>query len=55
VAVERVDGVLSAEFHYPAGRGTVTFDSTRTSIDLIVRELERLTDFRATHEPIADR
>lgn len=47
VAAERVEGVREAEFAYPAGTGTVTFDTTVTSLDAIIAELRRATGFEA--------
>lgn len=51
MAVERVDGVALAEFSFERGEGFVSFDTTKTSVDEIVGELQRLTDFTATERP----
>jgi copper chaperone CopZ len=48
VAVERIDGVTGATFSYGRAEGFVTFDTTRTSVEEIIAELERLTEFSAT-------
>lgn len=48
MAVERVEGVAGATFSYDRAEGFVTFDTTRTSVEQIVAELERLTEFSAT-------
>lgn len=48
MAVERVEGVREATFSYAGAEGVVTFDTTATSLEEIVAELERLTDFSAT-------
>lgn len=48
MAVERVEGVREAEFSYPEGTGTVTFDTTLTSMSKVIAELTRATGFGAT-------
>lgn len=48
MAVERVEGVHEAEFAYPAGTGTVRFDTTVTTVEAITAELRRATGFQAT-------
>jgi hypothetical protein len=40
-----MEGVTQAEFHYPAGTGTVTYDTTRTTTSQILAELTRATGF----------
>jgi hypothetical protein len=47
VAVERIDGVVSARFLYPEGTGSVTYDTTATTTEVIIAELGRATGFRA--------
>lgn len=47
VALERVEGVETAEVSYELGRAVVTFDSTVTSPEQFVAEMERLTGFTA--------
>lgn len=47
MAVKRIEGVQEAEFAYPEGTGTVRFDTTATSTEAIVEELERATGFGA--------
>lgn len=47
MAAKRIDGVTEAEFHYPAGTGTVTYDTTRTTLAAVVVELSRATGFEA--------
>lgn len=47
MAVKRIEGVQEAEFAYPEGTGVVRFDTTATSTEVIVEELERATGFRA--------
>jgi copper chaperone CopZ len=54
VAVERIEGVTDAMFSYGRAEGFVTFDSTRTSVDEIVAELERMTGFSATQRDARD-
>lgn len=39
MAAERVEGVREAEFSYPEGSGTVTLDTTVTSISEVIAEL----------------
>jgi len=46
--VERVEGVREATFSYQRGEGFVTFDTTATSLNQIVGELERMTGYIAT-------
>ncbi len=48
MAVERVDGVREAEFSYERAEGFVTFDTTMTSPDVFLAELDRMTDFSGT-------
>jgi len=48
VAVERVDGVREAEFSYERAEGYVTFDTTKTSPDVFLAELDRMTDYSGT-------
>lgn len=43
-----MEGVREAEFSYPEGTGTVTFDTTLTSMSEVVAELTRATGFGAT-------
>ena len=45
MAVERVEGVESAEFSYEEGSGMVTYDPEVTSPDEFLSELERMTGF----------
>jgi len=47
VAARRIEGVAEAEFRYPAGTGTVTYDTTRTTTSEIMAELSRATGFEA--------
>lgn len=47
MAVKRVEGVQEAEFAYPEGTATVRFDTTATSAEAIIAELEKATGFRA--------
>ena len=44
----RVEGVSNAEFSFGDAAGYVVFDTTQTSLDEILGELERLTGFEAT-------
>jgi hypothetical protein len=46
--VERVGGVREATFSYERAEGFVTFDTTLTSLEAILAELERLTGFSGT-------
>lgn len=48
MAAERVEGVRAAEFAYPEGTGTVTYDTTATSDSVITAEVERATGFDLT-------
>lgn len=48
VAVQRVDGVLDANFSYDGAEGWVTFDTTLTSPDEFLAELSRMTPFSGT-------
>ena len=48
MAVERVDGVREAEFSYERAEGFVTFDTTKTSPEEFLAELDRMTDFSGT-------
>lgn len=43
-----MEGVLEAEFAYPEGRGTITYDPTLTSDSAVIAELRRATGFAAT-------
>jgi len=52
VAVKRVEGVQEASFSYDEAAGYVTYDTTVTSLEHIVAELERLTDFSATRRDL---
>ncbi|MDA0329460.1 MAG: hypothetical protein O2958_10685 [Gemmatimonadetes bacterium] len=45
--MERVEGVRDATFSYPLGEGFVTFDSTLTSPEAFIAELQRLTEYTA--------
>jgi copper chaperone CopZ len=47
VAARRIEGVTEAEFHYPGGTGTVTYDTTRATTSQILAELSRATGFEA--------
>jgi hypothetical protein len=56
VAARRIEGVTVAEFRYPAGTGTVTYDTTRTTTSEIMAELSRATGFEAiVREPAVQR
>lgn len=46
--MERVEGVREATFSYERAEGFVTFDTTLTSLEAILAELERLTGFSGT-------
>lgn len=48
MAAERVGGVREAEFAYPEGTGTVTYDTTVTSDSVIMTAVERATGFDLT-------
>ncbi len=48
MAVERVDGVREAVFSYDRAEGFVTFDTTMTSPEEFLAELDRMTDFSGT-------
>jgi copper chaperone CopZ len=48
VALRRVDGVKRAEVSFVSGQAVVTFDSTATTSDQFIAELERMTGFKAT-------
>ena len=48
MALRRVDGVERAEVSYEMGQAVVTFDSTATTPDQFIAELERVTGFKAT-------
>jgi copper chaperone CopZ len=53
VAAQRIEGVTEAEFHYPGGTGTVTYDTTRTTTSEIMAELSRATGFEVmVREPV---
>ena len=45
MAAERVSGVRAAQFAYPEGTGTVTYDTTMTSGSVIMAAVERATGF----------
>ena len=45
MAVERVEGVREATFSYERAEGFVTFDTTQTSPEAFLAELERMTSF----------
>lgn len=47
MVVERIEGVREAEFSYPEGTGSVSFDTTATSMEAIVEELKRATGYEA--------
>jgi len=47
VAVERIEGVRSARFSWQEARGVVTYDTTRTSIDAVIEQLHRMTEYEA--------
>jgi hypothetical protein len=48
-----LEGVTEAEFHYPAGTGTVIYDTTRATASGIVAELSRATGFEVmVREPV---
>ena len=55
MAVERVDGVREATFSYAAAEGFVTFDTTLTSPEQFIAELDRMTDFSATVRESSER
>lgn len=46
--MERVEGVREATFSYERSEGFVTFDTTLTSVEAILAELDRMTAFRKT-------
>ena len=48
MAVERVEGVREAQFSYERAEGFVTFDTTKTSPEEFLAELDRMTDFSGT-------
>ena len=48
MAVERVEGVREAKFSYERAEGFVTFDTTMTSPDVFLAELDRMTGFSGT-------
>ena len=48
MAVERVEGVREARFSWEQAEGFVTYDTTLTSTEAILAELERLTAFSGT-------
>lgn len=52
MAVERVKGVREAEFSYERAEGFVTFDTTQTTPEAFIAELERMTDYSATLRPV---
>ena len=43
-----MEGVREAEFAYPEGTGTITYDTTVTSDSVIMAEVERATEFDLT-------
>jgi copper chaperone CopZ len=47
VALEKVEGVERAYVSYELGRAIVVFDSTVTSPERFIAEMERLTGFTA--------
>ena len=60
MALRRVDGVESAAASYETGSGEVVYDPARTSPEVFLAELERMTGFTGvvrkpqpldTHEP----
>ena len=53
MAVERVKGVREAEFSYERAEGFVTFDTTQTTPEAFIGELERMTDYSAKLRPVA--
>ena len=54
MAVERVEGVQEARFSYEGAEGFVTFDTTLTSAEEILAELDRMTDFSGTVRATSD-
>jgi hypothetical protein len=46
--VQRVEGVRTATFSYERGEGVVTYDTTRTTPQAFIAELERMTGYSAT-------
>lgn len=48
MAVERVPGVVSAEFSYEQGAGVVTYDPEETDAAAFIEELKDKTGFVAT-------
>ena len=46
--MERVEGVREAQFSWELAEGFVTYDTTLTSDEAIIAELERLTGFSGT-------
>jgi hypothetical protein len=53
VAARRIEGVTAAEFHYPAGTGAVTYDTTQATTSQILAELSRATGFEVmVREPL---
>lgn len=53
MAAERVEGVKEAEFAYPEGTGTVTYDTTMTSDSVIMADVERATGFEVQVRSLA--
>ena len=47
MAVERVAGVIAAEFDHELNTGRVTYDPETTDPETFIRELERMTGFQA--------
>ena len=48
MAVERVEGVIDAEFSHEGGSGVVSFDADETDPDAFIRELADKTGFVAS-------
>ncbi len=48
MAVERVAGVIAAEFDDELDAGSVTYDPEKTDPAAFISELERMTGFQAT-------
>ncbi len=51
MAVERVSGVVDAEFSYEEGSGVVTYDTEETDPGAFIDELKDKTGFVATVVP----
>lgn len=55
MALRRVDGVESADASYETGSGEVVYDPARTSPQVFLAALERMTGFTAVvREPAPD-